>query len=169
MHILYLLHKQVHTYIKQNCSNISQAGLIISLLNIAGNSVCGSSLLTSTRLVTAAHCWFDGNNQAWQFVVVLGSQFLFSGGTRVATTNVVTHPQWTPNTLANDVAMIILPTNVQFTRKFRDDELCYAIQKTDLELYKNGHCNSIIEVPTSKSNNRYSRGHDSGENFVQNP
>lgn len=95
-----------------------QGGLVISLVGVVGNSVCGSSLVTSNRLVTAAHCWFDGNRQAWQFVVVLGSQFLFSGGTRIATTNVIVHPQWTPSTLANDVAVIFLPTNVLFTRKY---------------------------------------------------
>nr|ANS56509.1 chymotrypsin-like serine protease 4 [Antheraea yamamai] len=90
-------------------------GLIISLLNIAGNSVCGSTLVSHNRLVTAAHCWFDGRNQAWQFTVVLGSSMLFSGGTRIATTNVVVHPQWLPSMLLNDVAVIYLPTNVFFS------------------------------------------------------
>ncbi|KAI8432347.1 hypothetical protein MSG28_004760 [Choristoneura fumiferana] len=91
------------------------AGLIISLLNIAGNSVCGSSLLSANRLVTAAHCWFDGRNQAWQFTVVFGSHWLFFGGTRISTTQVVLHPQWNAATLANDVAVIYLPSNVGFT------------------------------------------------------
>ncbi|KOB74999.1 Chymotrypsin-like serine protease [Operophtera brumata] len=91
------------------------AGLVISLVGVAGNSVCGSSLLSGNRLVTAAHCWFDGWNQGTQFVVVLGSQYLFSGGTRIATSTVIMHPQWTPSTLGNDVAMIYLPTNVFFT------------------------------------------------------
>lgn len=85
---------------------------MITLLNIAGNSACGSSLLTANRLVTAAHCWFDGFNQGIQFVVVLGSSQLFTGGIRIATSTVVMHPNWTPSTLANDVAMIYLPYNV---------------------------------------------------------
>lgn len=95
-----------------------QAGLVINLVNIAGNSVCGSSLLTANRLVTAAHCWFDGVNQAWQFTVVLGTQYLFFGGTRISTSTVITHQQWTPSTLANDVAIIYLPTSVFFSCKF---------------------------------------------------
>ncbi|KAJ8720328.1 hypothetical protein PYW07_012371 [Mythimna separata] len=91
------------------------AGLLISLIGISGNSVCGSSLLTANRLVTAAHCWADGRNQAWQFLVILGSNHLFSGGTRIATTNVVMHPQYTIHNLNNDIAMIMLPTSIMFT------------------------------------------------------
>ncbi|XP_021201516.3 brachyurin [Helicoverpa armigera] len=91
------------------------AGLLISLVGQSGNSVCGSSLLSANRLVTAAHCWTDGVNQAWQFLVILGSNHLYSGGTRIATTNVIMHPQYVPSTLNNDIAMILLPTSVWFT------------------------------------------------------
>uniref|UniRef100_A0A1E1WL73 Peptidase S1 domain-containing protein n=1 Tax=Pectinophora gossypiella TaxID=13191 RepID=A0A1E1WL73_PECGO len=91
------------------------AGLVISLVGIAGNSACGSSLLTTNRLVTAAHCWTHGTMQAWQFTVVLGSQFLFYGGTRIATSQVIVHPQYVSQFLMNDVAMIYLPTHVTFS------------------------------------------------------
>ncbi|XP_049884331.1 collagenase-like [Pectinophora gossypiella] len=82
-------------------------GLVITLVNGA-TSVCGSSLLTNNRAVTAAHCWWDGRNQARQFVVVLGSIRLFTGGTRITTTNVQMHGSWNPNTIQNDVAIITL-------------------------------------------------------------
>nr|XP_021201514.2 collagenase [Helicoverpa armigera] len=91
------------------------AGLLISLVGQSGNSVCGSSLLSSNRLVTAAHCWRDRSNQAWQFLVILGSNNLFFGGTRIATSNVIMHPQYVPSTLHNDIAMILLPSSVWFT------------------------------------------------------
>ncbi|XP_013192282.2 transmembrane protease serine 2 [Amyelois transitella] len=91
------------------------AGLVISFVNIAGQSACGSSLISASRLVTAAHCWFDGVNQANSYVVVLGSHFLFYGGTRIVTSTVITHPQWTPSTLHNDVAVIYLPYSVAFS------------------------------------------------------
>ncbi|XP_068627372.1 collagenase-like [Battus philenor] len=80
-------------------------GLVITLAS-GGQSVCGSSLLSATRLLTAGHCWFDGRQQARQFTVVLGSTRLFSGGTRVTTSNVRTHPSYRPSTLQNDVAII---------------------------------------------------------------
>ncbi|KOB67184.1 Serine protease 13 [Operophtera brumata] len=70
-------------------------------------SVCGSSLLTNTRAVTAAHCWWDGRSQARQFQVVLGSTLLFSGGVRVNTNNVQMHASWNPNNLNNDIAIIV--------------------------------------------------------------
>ncbi|XP_041983514.1 collagenase-like [Aricia agestis] len=82
-------------------------GLVIILTNGA-TSVCGSSLLSNTKLVTAAHCWRDSRNQARQFTVVLGSARLFSGGQRITTSNVQVHAGYNTNTLNNDVAMITI-------------------------------------------------------------
>ncbi|CAH4031445.1 unnamed protein product [Pieris brassicae] len=82
-------------------------GLSILLTN-RRTSVCGSSLLSNTKAVTAAHCWSDGRNQALQFTVVLGALRLFQGGVRITTNNVVMHPQWNPNTASNDVAVITM-------------------------------------------------------------
>ncbi|XP_063828628.1 brachyurin-like [Ostrinia nubilalis] len=90
-------------------------GLVISFFNIAGNSVCGSSLVSATRLVTAAHCWFDGVNQANLFTVVLGTNFIWSGGLRISTSSVFMHPQWTPSNLSNDIAVIYLPWAISFS------------------------------------------------------
>ncbi|XP_026752695.2 brachyurin-like [Galleria mellonella] len=91
------------------------AGLVIMFLGIVGQSACGASLISSTRLVTAAHCWSYGQLQGLQVTVVLGSHFLFYGGNRIPTTRVVVHPNWDQTTLNNDVAVIILPQNVTFT------------------------------------------------------
>ncbi|CAD0197881.1 unnamed protein product [Chrysodeixis includens] len=90
------------------------AGLLISLVGIVGNSVCGSSLVSANLAVTAAHCWTDGRNQATQFLVILGSKFLWTGGTRIPTSNVIMHPQYQPANLNNDIAVIKLPYNVLF-------------------------------------------------------
>ncbi|CAG9564986.1 unnamed protein product [Danaus chrysippus] len=84
-----------------------QAGLII-LLADDRESVCGASLISNTRLVTAAHCWLTYGVTARQFTVVLGSVNLYSGGTRINTTNVHLHPSYNTWTLANDIAVIII-------------------------------------------------------------
>ncbi|KAJ8725966.1 hypothetical protein PYW08_004149 [Mythimna loreyi] len=87
------------------------AGLLIDLINNDTLSVCGASLLSPNRLVTAGHCWADGTKQAWRFLVVLGSKFLYDGGERIHTTTVITHPHYVPGRSRNDVAMIYLPRN----------------------------------------------------------
>ncbi|XP_026763694.1 collagenase-like [Galleria mellonella] len=82
-------------------------GLVITLQSGA-TSVCGSSLLSNTRAVTAAHCWFDGRQNARQLTIVLGSLRLFSGGTRITTSSVAVHANYNPNNLNNDIAIINL-------------------------------------------------------------
>ncbi|XP_072946730.1 collagenase-like [Epargyreus clarus] len=82
-------------------------GLVILLVD-GRQSVCGSSLLSNTRAVTAAHCWRHGSLQARQFTVVLASNRLFSGGTRINTNRVEMHGSYNQNTLANDIAMIVI-------------------------------------------------------------
>ncbi|KAM3959960.1 collagenase-like [Aphomia sociella] len=81
-------------------------GLIITLSS-EWTSVCGSSLITNTKLVTAAHCWFDGSNQAQEIEVVLGSIKLFYGGTRFTTRDVIPHSGFNEN-LQNDIAIITI-------------------------------------------------------------
>ncbi|XP_063828639.1 brachyurin-like [Ostrinia nubilalis] len=104
------------------------AGLLIDLVNTAGQSVCGSSLLSTNRLVTAAHCWYDGVGQAWRFTVILGTQFLFWGGRRISTSEVFMHPQWNPSNLSNDVAMIYLPVDITFSNNIQPIPLPDASQ-----------------------------------------
>ncbi|XP_034828236.1 collagenase-like [Maniola hyperantus] len=96
-------------------------GLIITLAD-GRQSVCGSSLLTNTRSVTAAHCWFDGRNQARTFTVTLGTVRLFTGGTRINTNNVRMHPNWNPRNAQNDVAIIHIP-HVGYTNNIRNVNL----------------------------------------------
>lgn len=87
-------------------------------LTTGATSVCGTSLLTNSRTVTAAHCWWDGRGQARQFQVVLGSTTLFSGGVRINTNNVQMHANWNVNNLNNDIAIVII-SSVGFNSKYR--------------------------------------------------
>lgn len=89
-----------------------QAGLLGEIIGLSGTSVCGSSLISTNRLLTAAHCWYDGVHQIWKFTVVLGSDRLFHGGTRIETSVVATHPSWFPLLVRNDIAVIYLASHV---------------------------------------------------------
>ncbi|XP_034826917.1 collagenase-like [Maniola hyperantus] len=88
-------------------SNPHVGGLVITLTTNQ-QSVCGSSLLTNSKLVTAAHCWRHGNSHARQFTVVLGSIRLFTGGNRQNTNRVAMHASYNERTLANDIAIITI-------------------------------------------------------------
>ncbi|XP_047992326.1 chymotrypsin-1-like [Leguminivora glycinivorella] len=83
-------------------------GLIITL-STGATSYCGSSLLTNTRGLTAAHCWRTLNNQAVEFTMVLASTHLFFGGTRVVTRDVEMHADYDKLFLYNDIAIMRLP------------------------------------------------------------
>ncbi|XP_045770118.1 collagenase-like [Maniola jurtina] len=96
-------------------------GLIITLVD-GRQSVCGCSLLTNTRIVSAAHCWNDGRHQARQFSVILGSVLLFTGGHRVNTNNVRVHPNWNPRNARNDVLIGTIP-HVGYTNNIRNVNL----------------------------------------------
>ncbi|XP_011560715.3 collagenase isoform X1 [Plutella xylostella] len=85
-----------------------QVGLLVSLVSGAV-SVCGAALVSNTRLLTAAHCWADGSQQARHFTAVLGSRTLYSGGTRINTNTVEVHANWNPWTLSNDIAVVTIP------------------------------------------------------------
>ncbi|KAJ2942555.1 hypothetical protein O0L34_g2024 [Tuta absoluta] len=61
-------------------------GLVVDVPQ--GQSVCGSSLVSNTKVVTAAHCANSGTSIALRFTVVLGSTNLFIGGNRIHTTDI---------------------------------------------------------------------------------
>jgi len=78
---------------------------IVSMLRL-GSHRCGGSIISATRVVSAAHCTvgIPGNG----FSVRAGSTNNNAGGQTVATSNVVNHPQYSAATLNNDICVMLL-------------------------------------------------------------
>ena len=90
-----------------------QAGLILSKSKI--DNVCGGAIISSTRVLSAAHCFVG----VLSVLVILGARILDVEETTQVRINVplkgiVVHPKYDDDTLHNDVAMIKLPSAVKF-------------------------------------------------------
>lgn len=116
---LYLLDRIVGGTIAPVHAHPYLAGILVTVQGLAQPSACGGSLLSSNRVLTAAHCWFDGRFQAQHMTVVLGSPYLFHGGLRTPISAIAIHGQYDPRTFANDIAMLHLPIHVPFSQTIR--------------------------------------------------
>ncbi|XP_022827093.1 complement C1s subcomponent-like [Spodoptera litura] len=90
-----------------------QAGLVLNFPAIS--AVASASLISNNRILTAAHNLNDGVSSVSSVTVVLGSTTLMSGGVRQTTSNYVLHENYDISVVRSDIAIINLPSPVQFS------------------------------------------------------
>lgn len=88
----------------------------IGTLQYYGTHRCGGSAISTTAVVTAAHCTFnvDVKNLAFRF----GSTARDSGGDVIPVSENIVHSQYNPSTLEYDVAVCKLARPMSFHREF---------------------------------------------------
>jgi len=95
---------------------------------------CGGTVLNEDTILTAAHCFGNGNQDpTW---VHLGDTDLRTSsdgrGVDVAIGRTISHPGWSSVTLANDIAVVKLANPVTLNRMIQPACLPYAYQGKDL-------------------------------------
>ena len=81
-------------------------------ISIKGISLCGGAILSSTWIITAAHC-MPGVSPS-QIIVYAGSNTRFAGQSRTAS-RIIVHLNYNSSTKQNDIALIQLSTPFTMT------------------------------------------------------
>ena len=77
---------------------------------------CGGTLISSTHVLTAAHCTVD-EKPKWIRVLLGEHNIADSDFNRVDVAEIINHPDYNSGTIDNDYAILRLANNVSFTNK----------------------------------------------------
>ena len=95
---------------------------------------CGASLITTNKVLTAAHCIADDNGRIIKdkIQVRLGTNVLNNGsGTVISVKTISKHPLYNPDTVDYDVAILTLKTPVTFSDNINVINLPKACRSID--------------------------------------
>lgn len=85
---------------------IDKAPWTVSLL-YCGDPICGGSIVSITKILTAAHCTAAGNTQ--DFLIRAGSSETMTGGQVREISEIIVHPQFSHDPAkGNDISMLFL-------------------------------------------------------------
>lgn len=76
----------------------------VSLRSAANSHFCGGFLISTRWIGSAAHCTI--NRSAGNVLVVVGAQHRVTGGTTYSVSRIVNHPNYSAQTLLNDISVI---------------------------------------------------------------
>jgi len=91
---------------------VEQFPWIITLQRL-GSHRCGGAIISTTRALTAAHCTVGIPGDG--FSIRAGSTQSNAGGQLIPTSNFINHPQYSAQTLNNDVSVLILASALDTT------------------------------------------------------
>jgi secreted trypsin-like serine protease len=86
-------------------AGIATWGWAVSI-SIANSDLCGGSIISSSWIITAAHC--VAGTTASQITIYAGSTRVWSGTQSRVASQIIIHPNYIPATYENDIALLRL-------------------------------------------------------------